>query len=108
MMKYLRNPFILIGSAGLIYYVWQRNKIMKALPKSTKSIPEMEATENLVDEDSDLPEEFIKEVDGMSKEEVVKTIEHNAKMMDRARMSEKKREGIKRMLGYLKKVYDER
>lgn len=107
-MRYLRNPFILLGGAGLIYYVWQRNKIMKALPKSTKSIPEVEVKANLVDEDSDLPEEFKKEVDAMSKEEVVKTIEHNAKMMDRARMSEKKREGIERMLKYLKNKYDER
>ena len=104
--KYFSNPFVIIGSVGLVYYIWKRKQIMKNLPKFQKG--KLNIERNLSSEEEDLPLDFVNDVKNMSKEEMLRTIGHNEKMLKRSDMSNKKRSGMERMLDFLAKEYDSR
>ena len=106
MRKYITNPFILIGTVGVIFYIWQRKKVLKNLPTYKKG--KLDIGTNNLSPENDLPEEFVNDVKKMSKEKILRTISHNDKMLERAKMSDKKRAGMERMLDFLTDEYQSR
>jgi len=108
-MRYLTNPFVLIGTIGIIYYVVKRRKLktqiktfdQKILPASTKSVEENKYAKGL-------PLKFINKVANMPKEEIKSTMKHNVKMMERTDLSDADVDKINKMINYLAEEYDKR
>jgi len=107
MNKYLKNPYILIGLAGLGFYFWKRRQILKDQPNADKPIKELENTSEEETEDnfSGIPSKLKRDTKEMDKQTLKRTIITNQKMLKRARLSDKKRNQIKNALAYLKQQY---
>jgi hypothetical protein len=103
MIKYLKNPYILIGLGGIAFWLYSRKNIVKSKANTvSKQIKELK-------DNSEIPEDFKKDVDTMTTEEIVSTIEHNVRMLDRADIKDKsKKLEMERMLEYLTDEYDKR
>lgn len=101
MKKYLENPFVVLGTLGLVYYVWNRKKIMAKLPVFKKSENPSSTVKESIDKFLDIPENFRKQVEKMNVDEIKKTIKSNTEMLSRKKIGEDEKAGIERMLEYL-------
>jgi hypothetical protein len=111
--KYLRNPFVLIGSVGIIYWFWKRNKIMKSQPNANDSIDNLDSasqfTGTMLEDKAKkfgVPTKLIKDTQKMSKRDVAKTIISNQQMLNATEMSNDERSHILKMVAYLEYELD--
>tara|TARA_Y100000004_G_C8848860_1_gene383838 strand:- start:348 stop:701 length:354 start_codon:yes stop_codon:yes gene_type:complete len=112
MIKYLKNPFVLAGIVGLGVYLYKRQQILSKNPKAEKSVEELQGEVSVEETDVEqtdsfdgVPTRLKKDVAKMDKKTLKRTIITNQKMLKRARISDKKREQIKKALNYLKQEY---
>tara|TARA_R110000824_G_scaffold124256_2_gene282555 strand:+ start:1648 stop:1989 length:342 start_codon:yes stop_codon:yes gene_type:complete len=113
-MKYLKNPFVLIGLIGLGYYFIQKKKILKKTPSASKSIDEVEKKGLSEDEikniakENKVPISLIEDCNEMNKKDLARTIIANQKMLNEEKMNNDERNHIKNMVVYLEKELDKR
>jgi hypothetical protein len=113
--KYLSNPFVLAGLVGLGFYLYKRKELLIEQPEAKKSVKELETdsilpTTETEQEDSfdGVPKDLKRDAREMDSQTLKRTIITNQKMLKRARLSDKKREQIKKALNYLKREYKSR
>jgi hypothetical protein len=98
----VKNPFIIAGGVGLLVYVFMKmqdkKKVVKVetpttLPVKIKADAEKEVVEESTTKFDELPEDFFKDVEKMSKEEIKHTMKLNSGLAKRQNLKkEKKRE----------------
>ena len=113
-MKFLKNPFVVLGLIGIGYYFVQRRKILKNTPKATKSIKEIEKKGLSQEEvekrakENKVPMSLITDCEKMNKKDLARMILANQKMLNEQKMSNDERNHILKMLEYLEKELDKR
>jgi len=108
-MKFLKNPYVLVGILTLAYVWYDRRKILKNNPKAKKAIGSFNGNDNeLAPEMISLGKQFVEDVRSMKTQTIQRTIATNKKMLKRARISTERRKNIKSMLEYLQDEYDYR
>ena len=109
MIKYLKNPYILLGLAGLGYWYTKRNK---SEVDSKKSMLEKafekkeEKTNSKVDVDAlakeyKVPKKLVEDAQKMDIKEVAKTIISNQKMLNESKVNNDERNQVLKMIDYL-------
>lgn len=109
MIKYLKNPYILLGLAGLGYWYTKRNK---SEVDSKKSMLEKafekkeEKTDSKVDVDAlvkeyKVPKQLVEDAQKMDIKEVAKTIISNQKMLNESKVNNDERNQVLKMIDYL-------
>ena len=108
----IKNPFVIAGGIGLLVFIYMKMQDKKkALPTPTKEPAKEDkpkddvAVEEPTSKFDGLPEEFFKDVEKMSKEELKHTIKLNSGLAKRKKMKKAEKENIKLMLQYLKEEY---
>jgi len=113
-MKYLKNPFVLLGIIGIGYYFVQKRKILKKTPSASKSVGEIEKKELSEDEikniakENKVPMSLIEDCEKMNKKDLARTILANQKMLNEEKMNNDERNHINKMVEYLEKELDKR
>ena len=108
-MKYLKNPFVVIGLLGLGYYLFKRKQILKKTPKAKKSVAELEVKTISEEEvkkiakENGVPMDLVRDVQDMSQKDIAKTILANQKTLSEEDMSNDERTHLKRMIEFLDK-----
>ena len=109
-----KNPFVIAGAVGLLVYVFMKmqdkQKIVKVetpttLPVKNKADAEKKVVEDSTKKFDELPEDFFKDVEKMSKEEIKHTIKLNSGLSKRKNLKKEEKERINLMLQYLKENY---
>ena len=110
-MNKLKNPYVLIGLALIGVYFYKRNTIKKSKPKNLLSEkkdkadekePEKPKTLEEISKEADLPLPFLKDVEKMSEEEKVKTINANVESMNRSKdLTSDKKNQLLKMVKYI-------
>ena len=110
-MNKLKNPYVLIGLALIGVYFYKRNTIKKSKPKNLLSEkkdkadekePEKPKTLEEISKETDLPLPFLKDVEKMSEEEKVKTINANVESMNRSKdLTSDKKNHLLKMVKYI-------
>lgn len=110
----VKNPFVIAGGVGLLVYVFMKMQDKKEIVKVETPTPTTRPMENIVVEEEvvektskfdGLPEDFFKDVEKMSKEEVRHTIKLNSGLAKRKNLKKGEKERINLMLQYLKESY---
>jgi|TARA_R110000751_G_scaffold94864_1_gene185218 hypothetical protein len=110
----VKNPFVIAGGIGLLVYVFMKmqdkKEIVSVSTPTTRPMENIEVEEKEVVEDTTskfdgLPEDFFKDVEKMSKEEVKHTIKLNSGLAKRKNLKKAEKDRINLMLQYLKEKY---
>ena len=107
MNKYLKNPLVIFGTLGVMFWLFTRKKKKEVIhtPEIVEEVEEEEEEEENLD---GLPQEFIKDVKKMDKKQIKNTLRTNQAMLKRANVDKEKKEMIVKMLDYLKSEYAKR
>lgn len=105
---YFRNPFVVIGICGILYHLWQRRNLAqeqvkydKLLGDYIKSKKERETDEN------GLLLRFKRDIEAMTNEEIIKSIQENEKELASTKDPKEKKE-IAKMLQFCADTYNGR
>jgi|TARA_R100000900_G_C3250909_1_gene147296 hypothetical protein len=113
-MKYLKNPFVVLGLIGIGYYFVQKRKILKKTPKAKQSVKEIDEKGLSQDEiekrakENKVPMSLITDCEKMNKKDIARTILANQKMLNEEKMSNDERNHILKMVDYLEKELEKR
>lgn len=108
----IKNPFVLVGSVGLLVFFYmksqEKKKVVKVkeLPQENKKIEESVKEEKSNSKYDTLPKDFLKDVAKMDKEDIKHTINLNLGLAKRKDLSKIEKERLNLMLQYLKEKYD--
>lgn len=113
---YLSNPYVLIGTALLIYWYIQRRNLIRNNENALKSISLLDNESNssfnaFVESEAkkyNVPKELVRDARKMSKKECAKTILDNQKMINNTKMSNDERQSVLNMVSYLEDKLDEK
>jgi hypothetical protein len=113
---YLSNPYVLIGTALLIYWYIQRRNLIRNNENALKSISLFDSESNysfnsFVESEArkyHVPKQLVRDAKKMTKKECAKTILDNQKMINNTKMSNDERQGVLNMVSYLESKLDEK
>jgi hypothetical protein len=113
---YLSNPYVLIGTALLIYWYIQRRNLIRNNKNALKSISLFDSESNysfnsFVESEArkyNVPKQLVKDAKKMSKKECAKAILDNQKMINKTKMSQDERQGVLNMVDYLEVQLDKK
>ena len=92
-LQYLRNPYILAGTIGLVYYVFEKKKIDQINP---------------VKSNDNIPKDIKDSVKKMSKDEIKESIKEYTKLLQDGKVDKDTKSGTQVLLSYLTKEYAKR
>ncbi len=108
-MKYLKNPYVIVGLLGLGYWYMQRKKLKKANSNVDKSVSELDSSETKDEAQANgVPLKLVQDVKTMSKTKLARNIIVNQQMLNREEMSNDERTHILKMIDYMEKELEKK
>ncbi len=107
-MKYLKNPYVIVGLLGLGYWYMQRKKLKKANSNVDKSVEELDSQTNDEAQANGVPAKLVEDVKSMSKDKLARNIIVNQQMLNREEMSNDERTHILKMIDYMEKQLEKK
>ena len=108
-MKYLKNPYVIVGLLGLGYWYMQRKKLKKANSNVDKSVSELDSSETKDEAQANgVPLKLVEDVKTMSKTKLARNIIVNQQMLNREEMSNDERTHILKMIDYMEKELEKK
>ena len=103
---YLRNPFVVIGICGILYHLWQRRNLAQEQIKYDKLLADYIKSQKETDENG-LLLRFKRDIEAMTNEEIIKSIQENEKELVKTKDPKEKKE-IAKMLQFCAETYNGR
>ena len=109
-MKYLKNPYVLVGLLGIGYFSWKRKKLKNQNIDFNKPLSEIKDVIGMSDDSVDtksiakenkVPEKLVKDVMSMGKKKLARAILVNQEMLNREKMDNDERNHILKMVDYM-------
>ena len=107
-MKYLKNPYVIVGLIGLTYFYIQRKKLKKTNSNVDKPIDEIDNINKDEARANGVPVKLVNDVKLMGKKKLARTILVNQQMLNREKMSNDERTHILKMIDYMEKELDKK
>lgn len=107
-MKYLKNPYVIVGLIGLTYWFVQKRKLVEANKNVEKSVEELD---NFVKDEAranGVPQKLVEDVKKMGKKKLARNIIVNQQMLNREEMSNDERTHILKMINYMEKELEKK
>tara|TARA_R110000772_G_scaffold213523_1_gene324070 strand:- start:70 stop:393 length:324 start_codon:yes stop_codon:yes gene_type:complete len=107
-MKYLKNPYVIVGLLGLTYWYMQRKKLKKANSNVDKSVEELDSETKDEAQANGVPAKLVEDMKSMSKDKLARNIIVNQQMLNREEMSNDERTHILKMIDYMEKELEKK
>lgn len=107
-MKYLKNPYVIIGLLGLGYWYMSSKKLKKANSNVDKPIEEVDSVAQDEARVNGVPLKLVNDVKTMGKKKLARNILVNQQMLNREEMSNDERTHILKMIDYMEKELEKK
>ena len=117
-MKYLKNPYVVLGLIGLGYFVWKRQELKKKNKNIDKPVTEIDGSlseeqaksidTKLIAKENKVPEKLVIDVLQMGKKKLARNILVNQEMLNREEMSNDERNHILKMVDYMEQELEKK
>jgi len=107
-MKYLKNPFVIVGLLGIGYWFMQRKKLKKLNGNVDKPLDEMDSETQDEARANGVPVKLVNDIKTMGKKKLARNIIVNQQMLNREKMSNDERTHILKMIDYMEKELEKK
>lgn len=116
-MKYLKNPYVLLGLIGIGYFVYKRRQLKKQNKNIDKSVTELDSSlsddkkevdTKAIAKANKVPEKLVIDVIAMGKKKLARNILVNQEMLNREEMSNDERNHILKMVAYMEQELEKK
>ena len=102
MKDYFKNPFVIIGVLGIVYYLYKRNILVKEYNKKNLESNNMIIKEDIIVDAKDvLPINFKNDVEKMSFSEIKKSMIENENLIKSKTLKPNEEKQVAEMVNYL-------